>query len=148
MLDHVELEYHGRLVTADCLSVGVTTVGKARPSNARWQITVDGVTRDGFPGGPEDTEVSVKDGVLAWLAVREERPKLAYLDYEIEPQPSRAPDSNEWTVSVKLWRNHHGELSSQLVSMSNKFASREDAVRHGFVFGQKVIDGDIQPRTA
>jgi len=146
MLEHVELEYHGKHVTADCLSVGVTTVGQGRPSNARWQITVDCATQDGFPGAPEDTEASVKDGIRAWLAVREERPKLAYLDYEIEPQPSRAPGSNEWTVSVKLSRNHHGEFTEQLVSMSNKFASREDAVLHGFVFGQKVIDGEIQPR--
>src|SRR5882672_8817073 len=114
MVDHLELKYHGKHVTADCRSVGVTTVGKPRPSNARWQITVDGVTRDGFAGGPEDTEASVKDGVRAWLAVREERPKLAYLDYEIEPQPSKAPGSNEWTVSVKLWRDHHGEFTEQV----------------------------------
>src|ERR1043166_7572932 len=106
MIDHVWLGDHGKKVTADCFSVGATTAGPARPSNARWHITVDGVTRDGFPGGPEDTEESVTAGIRAWLAIREQSPKLPYLDYEIEPLATRDPDTNERTVSVKLWRDH------------------------------------------
>jgi len=143
MVEHVELDYRGKKVTADCLSVGVTTVGRAHPSNARWHITVDGVTQDGFQGGPDDTKESVESGVRAWLAIREQRPKLPYLDCEIEPVPLQVTGSSKWRVNLKLLRNHQGEFTEQLVSMSNEFASREEAVLHGFLFGQKVVDGEI-----
>ncbi len=126
MIDHVELTYREKKVTATCRSTNASASGPAVPSNARWELTVDGVTRDGFAGGPDDTEESVKETVRAWLAVRDEEPSLRYLDYRIEPAPHPIPDSTDWAVSVKLWR-----------------ATREAAVMHGFIYGQRIIDGEV-----
>jgi len=73
MLDHAELDWGGKKVSATCRSFGVSASGPARPSNARWEITVDGVSRDGVEGSPDDTAESVRAEIIAWLVAREER---------------------------------------------------------------------------
>ena len=67
MIDHVRFVYRGLSIEAWCIATGVTTVGNGPPSNAAWEIGVDGARYGGFPGDRTDTEASVKARIRAWV---------------------------------------------------------------------------------
>jgi hypothetical protein len=117
--------------------------GLARPSNARWEITVAGVMRDGFEGGPDDTEESVKSQMIAWRVAREERPVVPYRGYQIRATPYQQRDTNAWTLDIQIWKDHGSEVDARLFSAGNTFAPREEAVLQGVRFGQRIIDGEV-----
>jgi len=142
MIDHVELTYRDNNVTATCRSGGVTTVGLARPSNARWEITVDGVTREGFAGGPDDTEESVREQIVWWLVARDADPVVPYKGYQIRPRPHQR-DANAWTIDGQIWKDHGSEVDAQPFSAKNHFSTREEAVLQSVRFGQRAIDGEV-----
>ncbi len=143
MIDSIELEYRGRKVTARCRSFGVSTSNLARPSNARWEITVNGVTRDGFEGSPDDTEASVRAAILGWLVAREVDPAAPYQGYQIRPTPHHLRGSDAWTLDIQIWKDRGSELNAGHFNAGNTFPSREEAVLQGVRFGQRIIDGDV-----
>jgi hypothetical protein len=143
MLDHTELEWGGKKVSATCRAFGVSTSGPAVPSNARWEITVDGVSRDGFPGSPDDTVESVRAEIVAWLVAREAHPVVPYQGFQIRPTPHELRDSNAWTLDIQIWKDQGSEVDAHLFSARNTFATREEAVLQGVQFGRRIIDGNV-----
>src|SRR2546430_17235648 len=56
MIDHVRFVYRGLSIEAWCIATGVTTVGNGPPSNAAWEIGVDGARYGGVPGDRAGTQ--------------------------------------------------------------------------------------------
>lgn len=74
MIDHVPaFSYRGRTIEAWCDVSGVSAAGEARPSNAFWEVRVDGEARSyGFPWEPDDDLESVTQRLRAWADERAE----------------------------------------------------------------------------
>ena len=143
MLDQVGLVWNGDKVMARCLGAGVSASGPARPLNARWEITVGGVTQDGFEGSPDDTEDSVRAQIVAWLVARAPDPVVPYHGYQIRPTPHQLRDSGEWTLDIQIWKDRGNELHAGHFNAGNQFATRVEAVLQGVRFGQRIIDGEV-----
>jgi hypothetical protein len=56
MREGVEVEYRGKKIVASYRAAGAT----------EWQLTVDGVTRGGFPGSENDPPESVFERLIGW----------------------------------------------------------------------------------
>ena len=143
MVEHVELTYRGKLVTADSYAGPVTTVGVAPATSPRWHVMLDGVTRDGFEGRPDDTEDSVRATLGWWLVARDDDPVVPYRGYQIRPTPYQLWDSDGWTIDGQIWKDRGTEVAARLFSARNTFATREDAVLRSVEFGQRIIDGEV-----
>lgn len=143
MIDHVELDWNGETVTADCLSVGATTVGVARASNARWHITRGGVTSDGFEAGPDDTEESVRAQLALWLLLRDPDPVVPYKGYLIRPRPHQLRDTGEWSIDGQIWKHDGGGLNARPFSAKDRLPTREAAFRRTILLGQRFVDGEV-----
>lgn len=147
MTDHIELEYAGKLLRVDCATVGVSASGPAAPPSARWTITVDGVTRYGFPGRPADTEALVKAQVRAWARAHPELfgDAVPYQGYWIEPTPRQLQGTGEWTLEIQIARDLPGGRRVQLFNGANTFKTREAAVAGGVQFGRDILEGKVPP---
>jgi hypothetical protein len=143
MIDHVELTWGDKTVTADCHGGPVTTVGLAPATNPRWHVTVDGVTRDGFEAGPDDTEESVRAQIVWWLLERDPDPVVRYKGHLIRPRPHQLRDSGEWTIDGQIWKQDGGGMNARPFSAKNRYPTREAALRHTVLLGQRFVDDDV-----
>ncbi len=145
MLDKIVMFHAGKKVEGECLSTGVTTNGLARPSNASWKLTVDGVTREGFPGSPYDTEESVSIQIMSWAQQNRELfyDQVPYRGYMIRATPKQLRDLGDWTLDIQIGRQDHGQNTWMPAIARDTFKTRTDAVAAGFKFGAHIIDGNV-----
>jgi hypothetical protein len=143
MIDHVALTYRGKKVTAGCHGGPVTTVGLAPATNARWHITVDGVTQNGFEAAHDDTEESVRAQIVWWLLERDPDPVVPYKGHLIRPRPHQLRDSGEWVIDGQIWKQDGGGMDARPFSSNDRYHSREEALRHTLLLGQRFVDDDV-----
>lgn len=62
-----------------------------------------------------------------------------YIDGIICPAP-RQLESGAWTLELTIKRPLPGGYEEALASASNTFETREEAVRHCYIFGAQLID--------
>jgi len=63
--DVFSLPHGGHLYRCDNESVNVSAAGPARPWNAQWHVSQDGVEVFQFPSAPANTEASVKRRLMS-----------------------------------------------------------------------------------
>ena len=66
---------------------------------------------------------------------------MTYNGYEIRAVPYQLADSGEWTINIIILKHHSDQVASRPFTASNRFKSRDEAVKHCFFFGQQIIDG-------
>jgi len=64
--DVFSFTFNGHVYTCHNESSNMSAAGLARPSNAEWRVTLDGVDVFQFPSAPDDTEESVRRRVTEW----------------------------------------------------------------------------------
>ena len=62
--DEFEFTYNGSRYPCRDVSVNAFAGGTAAPSNAYWEVQIDGVWRLAFPSGPNDSEASVRQEIV------------------------------------------------------------------------------------
>jgi hypothetical protein len=68
-MEQVTFEFKGKQITAS-LNAGQTLSGEPLPQREppMWYVTIGGTALTKLPAHPEDTEASVRNVVLDWLA--------------------------------------------------------------------------------
>ena len=51
--------------------------------------------------------------------------------------------SHEWDATITIMRQRKGVLTSRAFSAPDNCTSKDEAIRYGFAFGKRIIDGDI-----
>jgi len=65
--------------------------------------------------------------------------KVIYHGCEIQAQ-SRQLDTGTWTLNIEITHHYGSGVKCQQFSASNTYQTREEAVKHCFLFGKKMID--------
>ena len=90
-----------------------------------------------------------KDEIDRWLKNKTFRPDMIeYNGYEIEASPYQLADSGSWTTNINIWKHKGAQSVLRNFSASNVYPTKEEAVKHCFDFGMKIIDGKIENLTA
>ena len=69
---------------------------------------------------------------------------MMYKGYEIRAVPNQVADSEEWTVNIVILKHHGGQVATRQFNTSNRFKSRDEAVKQCIIFAHQVIDGKAQ----
>jgi hypothetical protein len=67
--------------------------------------------------------------------------RVTYRGYEIKAEPHQLVDSGEWTIEIVILKHRGDQVASRQFSASSIFNSRDEAVKHCFVYGRQVIEG-------
>jgi len=67
-----------------------------------------------------------------------------YEEYTIEADPSQAGDSGSWSAVLTISRGSGKEKESWLVSASEVYESREEALARCFEFARELIDREMK----
>jgi hypothetical protein len=71
--------------------------------------------------------------------------KMEYGGYEIVAQPHQLAHDGTWSLNIKIREHLKSGIKSRHYSTNNKFATQEEALERCFLYGKKIIDGDIKP---
>jgi len=86
-----------------------------------------------------------KDEINRWLKNKTFRPDIIeYNGYEIQASPYQLAESKRWTVNIYILKHRGSHTTSRNFSSSNTFLTKEEAVKHCFAFGMKIIDDKIK----
>jgi len=89
-----------------------------------------------------------KEEIDRWLKNKAFRPDIIeYNGYEIQASPYQLAESGNWRVNIHIQKHKGFEVISRNFSSTNSFPTREEAVKHCFDFGMKIIDGKIENLT-
>ena len=66
-----------------------------------------------------------------------------YKGYEIEATAEQ-DDNAEWSVSVCIYIHKKGHSSGKFFKPSEKHISQGEAIKHGLILGQRIIDGVVE----
>lgn len=69
---------------------------------------------------------------------------VIYKGYEIRAIPHQLADSGEWTVNLVILKHCNDQVVTRPFSASDRFKSRDEAIKHCFIFGQQVIAGKAE----
>lgn len=69
---------------------------------------------------------------------------MTYNGYEIRTVPQQLADSGEWTLKIVILKHRSDQVASRQFNASSTFKSRDEAVKHCFVFGQQIIEGKAE----
>lgn len=69
---------------------------------------------------------------------------VIYKGYEIRAIPRQLADFGEWTVNLVILKHRNDQVATRSFSASNRFQSRDEAIKHCFIFGLQVIDGKAE----
>jgi hypothetical protein len=78
--------------------------------------------------------------------VQKERPNLTikiYKGYEIDAMAEQ-DDNAEWSVSVCIYAHKRSHSSGRIFKSSEKHINQKEAIMHGLVFGQRIVDGVVE----
>ena len=86
-----------------------------------------------------------KSDIDGWVKKKTAYPdRVRYKDFEIEASPYQLADSKKWMLSICIWKHKGYESVSQPFSTANTYDSKEEAIKHCFHLGKKIIDGEIE----
>ena len=64
-----------------------------------------------------------------------------YKKYEIQATAEKLDDNTGWAVSVCIYANKRNHSSGRVFKISEKHINQEEAIKHGLILGQRIIDG-------
>jgi hypothetical protein len=67
-----------------------------------------------------------------------------YKGYEIEATAEQLDDNTGWSVSICIYVHKSNHSNGKVFNVSQKHISEGEAIKHGFIFGQRIIDGEIE----
>lgn len=86
-----------------------------------------------------------KSDIDGWIKKRTAYPdRLRYKEFEIEATPYQLADSKKWILNIIIWKHKGRESVSVPFNARNSFDSKQEAIRECFIFGRKIIDGEIE----
>ena len=71
--------------------------------------------------------------------------EVIYEGFVIQSAPHHLADSGRWYLTIRIWTGGRGK--SRKFFRVDTFATREEAVAHGFNFGKQIIDGKVEGRS-
>ena len=72
---------------------------------------------------------------------------MEYKGYIIQTTPYQLAESLEWEIKISIRGARDDKVLLRSFSASNSYPSREEAIRHCFDFGQRIIDGQVDGST-
>jgi hypothetical protein len=78
---------------------------------------------------------------------RKERPNMTimiYKDHVIEATAEQSDDSTGWSVSVRIYAHDGSHSNGKVFKPSVKHINQREAIKHGFILGQHIIDGRVE----
>lgn len=66
-----------------------------------------------------------------------------YEGQKIVACPHKLAEANKWSTDIEIWKQGSGGSKVTPASAANTFDTEEEAVKYCFLFGNKIIDGDI-----
>lgn len=73
-----------------------------------------------------------------------ETESITYEDYTIEADATRGEDSDSWSAVLTISRGSGKDRESWLVSASEIYPTREEAVSRCFDFARELIDKEMK----
>jgi len=67
-----------------------------------------------------------------------------YKGYEIEAAAVKLDDNTGWSVSVCIYAHRRSHSSGKVFSVSEKHINEGEAIKHGLILGQRIIDGVVE----
>lgn len=64
-----------------------------------------------------------------------------YKGYRIETMAEQFDDNSGWSASVCIYVNKRNHSSGRVFSVPEKHINQEEAIKHGLILGQRIIDG-------
>ncbi len=71
--------------------------------------------------------------------------QISYEGYFIQSAPYHLEDNGHWSLTIHIWRGDRKIMRKFFAD--DIFATREEAVAHGFNFGKQIIDGKVEGKT-
>ena len=66
-----------------------------------------------------------------------------YKGYQIEATAEQG-DNSEWSASVCIYAYKGNHSCGRVFSVSEKHISQEEAIKHGLLMGQRIIEGVVK----
>lgn len=66
-----------------------------------------------------------------------------YKGYEIRPTPLKLAEGKGWNHELYISKDRGSKVAERKFSTATTFATVGVAIKHGFLFGQQIIDGEI-----
>lgn len=70
--------------------------------------------------------------------------RVKYQDYLIVAHPFQLKEREEWTLDIEIEHHFGSGVKCCSFSAGNTFKTKEEAMKHCFLFGKKIIDGEIK----
>ena len=64
-----------------------------------------------------------------------------YKSFEIEPEPLRDPNTQQWSISVIIYKHKGHSVINRQFTGKNTFKTEKEAIDHSIDFGKQIIDG-------
>ncbi len=71
--------------------------------------------------------------------------QISYEGYFIQSAPYHLADNGHWSLTIHIWSSDRKQIRKFIAD--DIFATREEAVAHGFNFGKQIIDGKVDGKT-
>jgi hypothetical protein len=69
---------------------------------------------------------------------------MIYKDYEIEATSDQLDDNTGWSVSVRIYAHDGSHSNGKVFKPSVKHINQREAIKHGLILGQHIIDGRVE----
>ncbi len=66
-----------------------------------------------------------------------------YEGQKIVACPHMIAETKKWSTDIEIWERGSGGSKVTPYSAANTFDTEEEAINHCFLYGKKVIDGDV-----
>ena len=70
--------------------------------------------------------------------------EIPYKEYIVRASPYKLAETGHWSLNIYIVRHKGYETVERSFSAANTFPTREEAVAHGFDFGRRIIDGEVE----
>lgn len=68
---------------------------------------------------------------------------ISYKGYQIHAAPCQLADSGQWTIDIHISVERGGETKWRKFSAGNTFVTKDEATRHCFNYGKRIIEGEV-----
>jgi hypothetical protein len=69
---------------------------------------------------------------------------MVYKDHVIEATSEQLDDNTGWSVSVRIYAQEGSHSNGKVFKPSVKHINQGEAIKHGLILGQRIIDGRIE----
>ena len=70
--------------------------------------------------------------------------RLKYKGYIIKAIPYQLAKDKSWTININIERHTGSAVTVRNFSAANTFLTEEEAIKHCFNLGMKIIDGKVE----